>query len=151
MEANFSVMTTIPTCQDLELLKAAFPEFLIDTDTPAWVGLQKPLFKEDQFIRCLKIPNPSLIEHQKVRAKMRFGFKVKGSSQLAVICTCLRMETQHLSLQTSFVQNTLVSPPMMFLIILNGKLAATKYAEYMKNIGLAFIFIIYTYIFMFKA
>ena len=151
MEANFSVMTTIPTCQDLELLKAAFPEFLIDTDTPAWVGLQKPLFKEDQFIRCLKIPNPSLIEHQKVRAKIRFGFKVKGSSQLAVICTCLRMETQHLSLQTRFVQNTLVSPPMMFLIILNGKLAATKYAEYMKNIGLAFIFIIYTYIFMFRA
>ena len=151
MEANFSVMTTIPTCQDLELLKAAFPEFLIDTDTPAWVGLQKPLFKEDQFIRCLKIPNPSLIEHQKVRAKIRFGFKVKGSSQLAVICTCLRMETQHLSLQTRFVQNTLVSPPMMFLIILNGKLAATKYAEYMKNIGLAFIFIKYTYIFMFRA
>ena len=109
MEANFSVMTTIPTCQDLELLKAAFPEFLIDTGTPAWVGLQKPLFKEDQFIRCLKIPNPSLIEHQKVRAKIRFGFKVKGSSQLAVICTCLRMETQHLSLQTRFVQNTLVS------------------------------------------
>ena len=151
MEANFSVMTTIPTCQDLELLKAAFPEFLIDTGTPAWVGLQKPLFKEDQFIRCLKIPNPSLIEHQKVRAKIRFGFKVKGSSQLAVICTCLRMETQHLSLQTRFVQNTLVSPPMMFLIILNGKLAATKYAEYMKNIGLAFIFIIYTYIFIFRA
>ena len=151
MEANFSVMTTIPTCQDLELLKAAFPEFLIDTGTPAWVGLQKPLFKEDQFIRCLKIPNPSLIEHQKVRAKIRFGFKVKGSSQLAVICTCLQMETQHLSLQTRFVQNTLVSPPMMFLIILNGKLAATKYAEYMKNIGLAFIFIIYTYIFMFRA
>ena len=73
------------------------------------MGLQKPFFKEDQFIRCLKIPNPSLIEHQKVRAKIRFGFKVKGSSQLAVICTCLRMETQHLSLQTRFVQNTLVS------------------------------------------
>ena len=110
-----------------------------------------PFFQEKQFISCLKIPNPSLIEHQKVRAKIRFGFKVKGSSELAVICTCLRMETQHLSLQTRFVQNTLVSPPMMFLIILNGKLAATKYAEYMKNIGLAFTFIIYTYIFMFRA
>ena len=60
------------------------------------------------------------------------------------------METQHLSLQTRFVQNTLVSQKM-FLIILNGKLAATKYAEYMKNIGLAFTFIIYTYIFMFRA
>ena len=110
------------------------------------MGLQKSLLKEDQFISCLKIPNPSLIEHQKVRAKIRFGFKVKGSSQLAVICTCLRMETQHIQLQTRFVQNTLVSPPMMFLKILNGKLAATKYAEYMKNIGLAFIFIIYIYI-----
>ena len=50
-----------------------------------------------------------LIENQKVRAKIRFGFKVKGSSQLAEICTCLWMETQHLSLQTRFVQNTLVS------------------------------------------
>ena len=68
-----------------------------------------PLFQEDQFIGCLKIPNPSLIENQKVRAKIRCGFKVKGSSQLAVICTCLRMETQHLSLQTRFVQNTLMS------------------------------------------
>ena len=68
-----------------------------------------PFFQEDQFISCLKIPNPSLIENQKVRAKIRCGFKVKGSSQLAVICTCLRMETQHLSLQTRFVQNTLVS------------------------------------------
>ena len=40
---------------------------------------------------------------------MRCSFKVKGSSKLAVICTCLQMETQHLSLQTRFVQNTLVS------------------------------------------
>ena len=44
-----------------------------------------------------------------VRAKIRCGFKVKGLSSLAVICTCLRMETQHLSLQTRFVQNTLVT------------------------------------------
>ena len=67
------------------------------------------LFSKDQFISYLKIPNPSFIENQKVRAKIRFGFKVNGSSQLAVICTCFRMETEHLSLQTRFVQNTLVS------------------------------------------
>ena len=73
------------------------------------MGSQYPFFQEDQFISCLKIPNPSLIENQKVRAKIRCGIKVKGSSQLAVNCTCLRMETQHLSLQTRFVQNTLVS------------------------------------------
>ena len=66
-------------------------------------------FQEEQFISCLKIPNPSLIENQKVRAKTRFRFKVICSSQLAVIGTCLRMETQHLSLQTRLVQNTLVS------------------------------------------
>ena len=86
-----------------------FPQSPIDTDTPALVGLQYPFFQEDQFISCLKIPNPSLIENQKVRAKIRCGFKVKGSGQLTVICTCLRMETQHLSLQTRFVQNTLVT------------------------------------------
>ena len=68
-----------------------------------------PFFQEKQFISCLKIPNPSLIENQKVRAKIRFRFKVIWSSQLAVIGTCLRMETQHLSLQTRLVQNTLVS------------------------------------------
>ena len=68
-----------------------------------------PLFSEGEIYNLFKIPNPSLIENQKVRAKIRCGFKVKGSSQLAVICTCLRMETQHLSLQTRFVQNTLVS------------------------------------------
>ena len=72
-----------------------------------------PLFSKGLIYKLFKnkkiIPSPSLIENQKVRAKIRFGFKVKGSSQLAVICTCLRMETQHLSLQTRFVQNTLVS------------------------------------------
>ena len=68
-----------------------------------------PLFSGGAIYKLFKIPNPSLIENQKVRAKIRCGFKVKGSSQLAVICTCLRMETQHLSLQTRFVQNTLVS------------------------------------------
>ena len=144
-------MTTIPICQDLELLMAPFLNSQLTLTHQLEWDCKCPLFQEDQFISCLKIPNPSLIENQKVRAKIRFDFKVKGSSQLAVICTCLRMETQHLSLQTRFVQNTLVSPPMMFLIILNGKLAATKYAEYVKNIGLAFIFIIYTYIFIFRA
>ena len=49
------------------------------------------------------------MENQKVRAKIRCGFRVKGSSQLGLNCTCLRMEIQHLSLQTRFVQNTLVS------------------------------------------
>ena len=58
----------------------------------------------------MKIPNPSLIENQKVRAKICCGFQVKGSGQgqVAVMCTCLRMETR-LSLQTRFVQNTLES------------------------------------------
>ena len=107
MEANFSVMTTIPVCQDLELLMAPILNSQL-TLKLEW-DCKCPFFQEDQFISCLKIPNPSLIENQKVRAKIRFGFKVKGSSQLAVICTCLRMETQHLSLQTRFVQNTLVS------------------------------------------
>ena len=39
MEANFSVMTTIAICQDLELMiprvDGFFPEFPIDTDTSA--------------------------------------------------------------------------------------------------------------------
>ena len=58
-------MTNIPVCQDLELLKAPF--------------------LNSQFIICLKIPNPFLIKNQEVRAKIHFGFKVKGSSQLTVI------------------------------------------------------------------
>ena len=68
-----------------------------------------PLFSGGAIYSCFKIPNPSLTDNQKVRAKIPCGFKVKGSGQLGVICTCLRMETQHLSLQTRFVQNTLVS------------------------------------------
>ena len=104
MEANFSVMTTIPICQDLELLMAPFLNSQLTLTHQLEWDCKCPFFQEDQFISCLK-----LIENQKVRAKIRFGFKVKGSSQLAVICTCLRMETQHLSLQTRFVQNTLVS------------------------------------------
>ena len=110
MEANFSVMTTIPICQDLELLMAPFLNSQLTLTHQLEWDCKCPFFQEDQFISCLKIPNPSLIENQKVRAKIRCGIKVKGSSQLAVNCTCLRMETQHLSLQTRFVQNTLVSP-----------------------------------------
>ena len=109
MEAKFRVMTTIPICQDLEPLMAPFLNSQLTlTHQPEW-NCKCPFFQEDHFISCLKIPNPSLIGTKKVRARIRFGFKVKGSSQLAVICTCLRMETQHLSLQTRFVQNTLVS------------------------------------------
>ena len=104
MEANVSVMTTIPICQaDLELLMAPFLNSQLTLTHQLEWDCKCPFFQEDQFISCLK-----LIENQKVRAKIRFGFKVKGSSQLAVICTCLQMETQHLSLQTRFVQNTLV-------------------------------------------
>ena len=97
-------MTSIPICQDLELLMAPFLNSQLTLTHQLEWDCKCPFFQEDQFISCLK-----LIENQKVRAKIRFGFKVKGSSQLAVICTCLRMETQHLSLQTRFVQNTLMS------------------------------------------
>ena len=102
-------MTTIPVCQDLELLVAPFLNSQLTLTHQLEWDCKCPFFQEDQFISCLKIPNPSLIENQKVRAKICFGFKGKGSSQLAVICTCLQMETQHLSLQTRLVQNTLVS------------------------------------------
>ena len=111
MEPNFSVMTTIPICQDQELLMAPFlimNSQLTLTHQLEW-DCKCPYFQEEQFISCFKIPNPSLTDNQKVRAKIPCGFKVKGSGQLGVICTCLRMETQHLSLQTRFVQNTLVS------------------------------------------
>ena len=104
-------MTTIPSCQDLELLMAPFlimNSQLTLTHQLEW-DCKCPYFQEEQFISCFRIPNPSLIENQKARAKIPCGFKVKGSGQLAVICTCLRMETKHLTLQTRFVQNTLVS------------------------------------------
>ena len=85
-----------------------FPEFPIDNDTPAWVGLQMPLFSGGAIYKLFKIPNPSLTENQKVRAKIGCGFKVKGSGLLAIICTnCLRMESQHLSLQTKAYSGTL--------------------------------------------
>ena len=77
MEANVSVMTTIPICQDLEPLMAPFLNSQLTlTHQPEW-DCKCPFFQEDKFISCLKIPNPSLIENQKVRAKIRFGFKVK--------------------------------------------------------------------------
>ena len=72
--------------------------------------------------------------------------KVKGSCQLAVICTCSRMETQHLSLQTRCVQNTLVSQND----VSNNIEWQIGHAEYMKNIGLACIFIC-TYPFILRA
>ena len=81
-----------------------------------------PFFQEEQFISCLKIPNPSLIENQKVRAKIRFRFKVICSSQLAVIGTCLRMETQHLSLQNTLVSQNDVSNNIEWRIDLKQQL-----------------------------
>ena len=139
-------MTTIPICQDLELLMAPFLNSQLTLTHQLEWDCKCPFFQEDQFISCLKIPNPSLIENKKVTAKIRFGFKVKGSSQLAVICTCLRMETQHLSLQTRFVQNTLVSQND----VSNNIEWQIGHAEYMKNIGLACIFIC-TYPFILRA
>ena len=102
-------MTTIPVYQDLVLLMAPFLNSLLTLTHQFEWDCKCPYFQEKQFISCLKIPNPSLIENQKVRAKIPCGFKVKGSCQLAVICTCSRMETQHLSLQTRCVQNSRVT------------------------------------------
>ena len=66
MEANFSVMTTIPICQDLELLMAPFLNSQLTlTHQLEWDG-KCPFFQEDQFKSCLKIPNPFLTENQKV-------------------------------------------------------------------------------------
>ena len=154
MEANFSVMTTIPICQDLELLMARFLNSQLTLTHQLEWDCKCPFFQEDQFISCLKIPNPSLIENQKVRAKIRCGFKVKGSSQLAVICTCLRMETHHLSLQTRFVQNTLVSQNVSnnieWQIGLQQQL--NMLSAWKIYIGLACIFICtYTFIFRVKS
>ena len=93
MEANFSVMATIPICQDLELLMAPF--LIMNSQVTLTHQLEWdckcPYCQEEQFISCSKIP--ILIENKRVRAKIPCGFKVKGSGQLAVICTCLRMET----------------------------------------------------------
>ena len=80
MEANFSVMTNIPICQDLGMLMAPILNSQLTLTHQLEWDCKCPFFQEDQFISCLKIPNPSLIENQKVRAKIRCGFKVKGSS-----------------------------------------------------------------------
>ena len=76
MEANFSVMTTIPICQDLELLMAPFLNSQLTLTHQLEWDCKYPLFQKDQFISFLKIPNPSLIENQKVIANICFGFKV---------------------------------------------------------------------------
>ena len=80
MEANFSVMTNIPICQVLGMLMALILNSQLTLTHQLEWDCKCPLFLEDQFISCLKIPNPSLIENQKVRAKIRCGFKVKGLS-----------------------------------------------------------------------
>ena len=86
MEANFSVMTTIPICQDLELLMAPFLNSQLTLTHQLEWDCKCPYFQKEQFISCLKILDPSLIENQKVRAKIRCGFNVKGAGQL-VACS----------------------------------------------------------------
>ena len=77
MEANFSVMTTIPICQDLELLMAPFLNSQLTLTHQLEWDCTGPFFQEDQFISCLKIPNPSLIENQSSEKKC---VVVSGSS-----------------------------------------------------------------------
>ena len=55
MEANFSVMTTIPICQDLELLMAPFLNSQLTLTHQLEWDCKCPYFKEEQFISCLKI------------------------------------------------------------------------------------------------
>ena len=69
MEANFSVMTTIPICQDLELLMAPFLNSQLTLTHQLEWDYTGHFFQEDQFISCLKIPNPSLIENQRSEQK----------------------------------------------------------------------------------
>ena len=62
------------------------------------------------------------------------------------------METQHLSLQSRFVQNTLVSQNDVSTNNIEWQIGLKQQlynAEYMKNIGLACIFIC-TYTFTFR-
>ena len=66
MEANFSVMTTIPICQDLELLMAPFLNSQLTLAHQLEWDCKFSFFQEDQFKSCLKIPNPFLTENQKV-------------------------------------------------------------------------------------
>ena len=69
MEANFSVMTTIPICQDLELLMAPFLNSQLTLTHQLEWDCTRPFFQEDQFISCLKIPDPSSIENQSSETK----------------------------------------------------------------------------------
>ena len=54
MEANFSVMTTNSNLPRPRAVDGSFPEFPIDTDTPAWVGLQMPLFSGGPIYKLFK-------------------------------------------------------------------------------------------------
>ena len=69
MEANFSVMTTIPICPRPRAVDGSFPEFPIDTDTPALVVLHRSLFSGGPIYKLFKNPNPSLIENQRSEQK----------------------------------------------------------------------------------
>ena len=59
-------MTTIPVCQHLELLMAPFLNSQLTLTHQLEWDYKCPFFQEDQFKGCLKIPNPVLIENQKV-------------------------------------------------------------------------------------
>ena len=61
-EANFSVMTTIPICQDLELFMAPFLNSQLTLTHQLEWDCKCPFFQEDQFKGCLKIPNPLRIK-----------------------------------------------------------------------------------------
>ena len=69
MEANFSVMATIPICQDLELLMTPFLNFQMTLTHQLEWDCTGPFFHEDQFISCLNVPYPSLIDNQRSEQK----------------------------------------------------------------------------------
>ena len=54
MEANFSVMTTILICQDLELLMASFLNSQLTLTHQLEWDCKCPVFQEDQFTGCVK-------------------------------------------------------------------------------------------------
>ena len=62
-------MTAIPICQDLELLMAPFLNSQLTLTHQLEWNYTGPFFQEDQFISCLKVPNPSLIENQSSEKK----------------------------------------------------------------------------------
>ena len=73
MEANFSVMTTFPICQDLELLMAPFLNSQLTLTHQLEWDYKCPFFQEDQFKGCLKIPNPVLTENKKSKNTLWLG------------------------------------------------------------------------------